>query len=113
MSAYRHLLKELVYATYLVSKGGQDQDGNPIPPQWADPIPIRCRVEDRQELIRAKSGDEVVSKTQLITETPIHENYRFWLPGTEPTDPSKAVEPLAIGSASTLDGRTRLWQVWF
>ena len=113
MSAFGHLFRDVVYATYLVSEGGQDPDGNPIPPEWADPIPVRCRLEDKQVLIRNKSGQEIASKTQLITDVPVESHWRFWLPGADTSKLDQAEEPEAVGSAGSLDGRTRLWEVWF
>lgn len=114
MSTFRHMMKDTVWATYVISEGGRDDRGNPLPPVWAEPFPVRCRKEDKQQLVRHKSGAEVVAKTLIITDVPIETHWRFWLEGEPSLPPGpQALEPLAVGSAPSLDGRTRLWEAHF
>lgn len=112
VSNFGHVLRDTVWVTYEEHRGQ-----GPLGPitEWVEPFPIRCRLEHKQELIRNDAGAQIASKARLLTDRPVEMTWRFIL-SPDPPGPDwfQNIEaPEAIGSAPSLDGRTRLWVVWF
>ena len=63
-------------AIYWAPTGERDSFGKMI---LDDPIEIKCRWEDKSELVRTKAGSEITSRAQVFTEIDLVEEGVLWL----------------------------------
>lgn len=62
-------LKQTVRIT---KPGGLDEWGNPIP---GETLEYKCRVDEKSELVRDKTGKEVVSSARILIEKLVDVGY--------------------------------------
>lgn len=69
-------------ALYWAPTGNRDGFGKMI---LADPVPIKCRWEDKSELVRTRQGSEITSRAQVFTDRDVEEEGVLWLgPSPDP-----------------------------
>lgn len=61
-SGLRHLKQD---ATYWAPSTTTDVNGKPVS---SAPVVLKCRWEDKQEQIKAKSGEDVISKSRVFID---------------------------------------------
>lgn len=81
---------------------------------WGPPQQLRCRWQQKQQLVRAKAGDERVSQAVVYMTQPIDLGGRLYLGSTAELDPTtlQSYEPMAVEQAVGLDGSAVYWKVW-
>lgn len=90
--------------------GEEDMFGNP---SWSAPQVLACRWEDKQKLIRDKTGEQVVSQSEVWIVVQVRDKGR--LVKGESADllpPSDSFEPRKIDELVGLDGQRVGWKVW-
>lgn len=87
--------------------------------EFAPPVLLRVRWQERQRLVRTKEGEERVSEATVYADAEIPWNARLALGDyrdvADPTDPASEVrtwEPMARERMTDLAGRTVGWVVY-
>lgn len=73
---------------------------------------IPARVEAKQQLIRTRDGQEVVSDHEIVVLTDIGLEDRIWLPGTNPAKESDARKPRRVDKIPDIHGRSSMTVVY-
>jgi hypothetical protein len=90
--------------------GELDGFGNPV---WLAPVVIKCRWQDKQQLIRAKDGQEKVSAAQVWSEQVFDFNGRIAKGEFTTLEPvAGSLLPMAVGSLTDLDGLIEGYKTW-
>ena len=77
-----------------------------------EPVLLKCRWQDKQQMIRDKEGLERVSQSVVYLPQPIKLDGKLLLGEHVGQPPETALEPQAIGNAVGLDGKSVYWKVW-
>lgn len=109
-------------ALYWAPSGTTDDFGEMI---LEEPVQIKCRWEDKTELIRIRTGEELTTRAQVFTDRVVEEEGVLWL-GSFATaviadDPSgnpnpfvnkKAWKIMQFGTQPDFKARDFLWWAW-
>ena len=99
-----HLLDSTVTVQ---SQTGSSGYGDPV---WASPRTIACRVNTVNRRVPSAQGIAIVAASVLLTDQPIKEGDRFWLPGTDTSDAKQARHLSDVKSSKALSGSPTLYQ---
>ena len=98
MGSATHLLVDTVMVADL---NGRTMSGDP---EFGAQRAVRCRLEDKNDLVVDPDGNELNSGHVMVTEEPINRRSRIWLPGTDTTDPNAGKRPINTVRAATPAG---------
>lgn len=85
--------------------GGYDEWGNPIPGETET---HKCRVDEGSELIKDRTGREVVANARILLDKLVHVGYNDEITYTDELGHSVTRKPLKIRVLRNFSGR-----VWF
>jgi hypothetical protein len=94
--------------TYWEPSGGSDLYGKPL---WNTPVELKCRWENNQTQIMAKTGQEVVSKARVYLAQPVSVDGYLFLGTSEETDPTTVVGAESIQNVGTTPDLRNLKQL--
>lgn len=96
--------------TYWEPTGETDIFGNP---SWLPPEVLPCRWQDKQQMIRDKTGNQVVSESEVWVMAEINPQGRLFRGVSEELiPPSGSYEPRKIGELVACGGVIAGWKVW-
>lgn len=80
-------------------------------PTYAAAREVKARVEGSVKMMRTASREDRLSSHRIFTDQVVLLTDRFWLPGDNSADVSKARVPLSITSTPSKGGGQVLYQV--
>lgn len=98
----------LVDTITVASRTGRDAAGDP---SFGAQSEVRCRVENKRELIERQDGTQQEVDFSIATTTEIQVGDRVWLPGANPGNDSEAKQAVLVKSATIKDGTFRLYEL--
>lgn len=86
----------------ITKPGGLDEWGNPIP---GEILEYKCRVDEKSELVRDRTGEEVVSSARILIEKLVDIGYDDIIEFTNELGQTIRRTPLNIGVIRDFTGK--------